>query len=97
MFLKVLNVCYCSRVRGASLKILLQRCKNLRCLLLNQTNLESEHVMAAEWEKAEQLQVSFFIPLFHCFVLKILRVHFFNDSSKRRRLTISILPCYLQM
>ena len=56
MFLKVLNVCYCSRVRGASLKILLQRCKNLRCLLLNQTNLESEHVMAAEWEKAEQLQ-----------------------------------------
>merc|ERR1719264_985925 len=54
--LTVLNVCYCSRVRGACLKILLHRCKNLRCLLLNQTNLESEHVMAAEWEKAEQLQ-----------------------------------------
>merc|ERR1719264_365462 len=54
--LQVLNVCYCSRVRGACLKILLQRCKNLRCLLLNQTNLESEYVMSAEWEKAEQLQ-----------------------------------------
>ena len=52
----MLNVCYCARVRGSCLKILLHRCKNLKCLLLNQTNLESDAVMAAEWEKAEQLQ-----------------------------------------
>jgi hypothetical protein len=56
--LQVLCVNFCSRVQGASLKILLQRCKNLRCLLLQQTNLQSDHVMAAEWERAEQLQVN---------------------------------------
>ncbi len=53
----MLCVNYCSRVRGTSLKILLQRCRNLKCLLLQQTNLDSESVQAAEWEKAEQLQV----------------------------------------
>lgn len=54
--LQVLNVNYCSRVKGSSLKILLQRCKNLKCLLLQQTSLESEHVMAAEWDKVTNLQ-----------------------------------------
>lgn len=53
---QVLSVSYCSRVQGASLKILLSRCRNLKCLMLQQTNLQSEHVMAAEWEKADQLQ-----------------------------------------
>ena len=45
-------------MKGASLKILLQRCRNLKCLLMQQTSLDSENVMAAEWEKAEQLQVT---------------------------------------
>ncbi len=57
---QVLCVNYCSRVKGASLKILLQRCRNLKCLLMQQTSLDSENVMAAEWEKAEQLQVIYF-------------------------------------
>ena len=55
-FLKVLCVNYCARVTGTSLKILLQRCKNLRCLMLQQTSLQNEHVMAAEWEKCDNLQ-----------------------------------------
>merc|ERR1719412_1877250 len=54
--LQVLCVNYCARVTGTSLKILLQRCKNLRCLMLQQTSLQNEHVMAAEWEKCDNLQ-----------------------------------------
>lgn len=54
--LQVLCVNYCSRVQGASLKILLQRCRNLKCLMMKQTNLKNEHVQAAEWEKATALQ-----------------------------------------
>jgi len=54
--LQVLCVNYCSKVTGSSLKILLQRCKNLKCLMLKQTSLQNDHVMAAEWEKAENLQ-----------------------------------------
>lgn len=38
------------------MKILLQRCKHLRCLLLQQTGLVGDHVTAAEWEKAASLQ-----------------------------------------
>ena len=53
---QVLCVNYCSKVNGSSLKILLQRCKNLKCLMLQQTSLQNDHVMAAEWEKAENLQ-----------------------------------------
>ena len=53
---QVLCVNYCSRVTGSSLKILLQRCRNLKCLMLQQTSLQNEHVMAAEWEKADNLQ-----------------------------------------
>ena len=44
------------KVQGSSLKILLQRCKHLRCLLLQQTGLVGEHVTGAEWDKALSLQ-----------------------------------------
>jgi len=53
--LQVLCVNYCSRVEGASLKILLQRCRNLKCLMMQQTNLKNDNVMAAEWDKATNL------------------------------------------
>ena len=36
---------------GSSLKILLQRCKHLTCLLLQQTGLVGDHVTGAEWDK----------------------------------------------
>lgn len=45
------------QVQGSTLKILVQRCKFLRCLLLQQTNLNPDHVQAVEWEKATALQV----------------------------------------
>ena len=57
-YFQVLCVNFCSRVEGSSLKILLQRCRNLKCLLMQQTNLKDEYVMAAEWDKATALQVS---------------------------------------
>jgi len=53
--LAVLCVNYCSKVNGSSLKLLLQRCKYLRCLLLQQTNLSGENMSAVEWEKAPNL------------------------------------------
>ena len=54
---QVLCVNYCARVEGGSLKILLQRCRNLKCLMMQQTNLKSDNVLAAEWDKATNLQV----------------------------------------
>jgi len=54
--LSVLCVNYCSKIQGASLKILIQRCKFLRCLMLQQTNLTDENVMAVEWDKAQNLR-----------------------------------------
>jgi len=54
--LAVLCVNFCSKVQGSTLKILVQRCKFLRCLLLQQTNLNPDHVQAVEWEKATALQ-----------------------------------------
>lgn len=49
--LECLAVNFCAKVNGSSLKTLLQRSRRLRCLLMNQTNLISEHVMQVEWEK----------------------------------------------
>ena len=43
-------------MQGTSLKILLQRCKHLTCLLLQQTGLVGEQVSLAEWDKAAALQ-----------------------------------------
>ena len=54
--LAVLCVSYCPKVQGSSLKILLQRCKHLTCLLLQQTGLAGDHVTQAEWDKASSLQ-----------------------------------------
>jgi len=54
--LAVLCVNYCSKVQGSTLKILVQRCKYLRCLMLQQTNLTSENMTQVEWEKATALQ-----------------------------------------
>ncbi|XP_040570921.1 uncharacterized protein FipoQ [Lepeophtheirus salmonis] len=54
--LQVLNVNFCSRVEGQSLKILVHRCRNLTCLMLQQTNLKGEYVSQVEWENAVNLQ-----------------------------------------
>jgi len=54
--LAVLCVNYCSKVQGTTLKILVQRCKYLRCLMVQQTNLTAENMTSVEWEKATALQ-----------------------------------------
>ena len=43
-------------MQGSTLKILIQRCKYLRCLQLQQTNLTADNMTAVEWEKAAALQ-----------------------------------------
>ncbi|XP_049810194.1 F-box/LRR-repeat protein 2 isoform X3 [Schistocerca nitens] len=50
--LECLAVNFCAKVTGSCLKTLFQRSRRLRCLLMNQTSLQSEHVMQVEWEKA---------------------------------------------
>ncbi|XP_067135308.1 LOW QUALITY PROTEIN: F-box/LRR-repeat protein 12-like [Centruroides vittatus] len=49
--LECLAINYCSKVEGSTLKVLMSRCKKLKCLLMQQTCLKSENVMAVEWEK----------------------------------------------
>ncbi|KAK7861755.1 hypothetical protein R5R35_002489 [Gryllus longicercus] len=49
--LECLAVNFCAKVNGSCLKNVFARSKRLRCLLMNQTNLVSEHVMQVEWEK----------------------------------------------
>ena len=49
---------------GSSLKILLQRCKHLTCLLLQQTGLVGDHVTGAEWDKGGGDDSSFKLCVF---------------------------------
>ncbi|XP_039300652.1 F-box/LRR-repeat protein 12 isoform X2 [Nilaparvata lugens] len=49
--LECLAVNYCNKVTGSTMKTLFQRSRRLKCLLMNQTNLQSEYVMQVEWEK----------------------------------------------
>lgn len=49
--LECLAINFCNKFTGSTLKLLLQRCKKLKTLLMQQTSLKSEHVMAAEWDK----------------------------------------------
>nr|CAG4638366.1 EOG090X03ZI [Cyclestheria hislopi] len=51
--LECLAVNYCAKVTGSSLRILFQRCRKLRCLLAQQSGLQSEHVQSVEWEKTQ--------------------------------------------
>lgn len=49
--LECLAVNYCNKVTGSTLKALFQRSKRLKCLLMNGSSLQSEYVMAVEWDK----------------------------------------------
>ncbi|XP_026284889.1 F-box/LRR-repeat protein fbxl-1 isoform X3 [Frankliniella occidentalis] len=58
--LECLAVNFCNKVTGSTLKTLFQRSRRLKCLLMHQTSLISEHVMAVEWEKVslQELDIS---------------------------------------
>lgn len=49
--LECLAVNFCNKVTGSTLKALFQRSKRLKCLLMNGTSLQSEHLMSVEWDK----------------------------------------------
>lgn len=42
---------FCSRFKGYSLKTLLNRCKKLKSLLLQNTGIENEAIMQVEWDQ----------------------------------------------
>ncbi|CAF3846071.1 unnamed protein product [Adineta steineri] len=48
--LECLALNYCTRVKGSSFKTLLQRCKKLQSLLLQNTGIEDNAMLTAEWE-----------------------------------------------
>ena len=50
--LECLSLTYCVKFTGSVLKLLFQRCKRLRTLLMQYTSLQNDHVMAVEWEKS---------------------------------------------
>ncbi|CAG0886237.1 unnamed protein product [Cyprideis torosa] len=58
--LECLCINYCSKVKGASLKILFQRCKKLSCFLANQTGILSDNLIAVNWAKTalEELDIT---------------------------------------
>lgn len=49
--LEYLGLNFCSKFTGSSLQILLQKCKRLTSLMMQQTNLQDEHVMNVDWDK----------------------------------------------
>ncbi|XP_064629938.1 F-box/LRR-repeat protein fbxl-1-like isoform X3 [Lineus longissimus] len=49
--LECLALNFCLRVKGASLKVVLQKCRKLRSLLLQHTSIEDQNMMDIEWEK----------------------------------------------
>lgn len=50
--LECLSLCFCLRVKGSTLKQLIQRCSKLHTLLLQHCALEDEHMRNVEWEKS---------------------------------------------
>ncbi|KAK9887361.1 hypothetical protein WA026_022030 [Henosepilachna vigintioctopunctata] len=55
--LECLAVNFCSKVTGSTLKILFQRSRRLKCLLMNGTSLKSEFLMQVEWEKCSLVEL----------------------------------------
>ncbi|XP_075236796.1 F-box/LRR-repeat protein FipoQ isoform X2 [Lycorma delicatula] len=94
--LECLAVNYCSKVTGSTMKTLFQRSRRLTCLLMNQTNLQSEYVMQVEWEKSniQELDITATNLSTECLIdmltripnLRILmagQINGFNDSVLR--------------
>jgi len=50
--LECLALNFCLRVKGSTLKVLIQRCKKLKTLLLQHCGVEDEHMRAIEWQNS---------------------------------------------
>ncbi|CAD5111041.1 DgyrCDS393 [Dimorphilus gyrociliatus] len=55
--LESLSLCFCLRVKGSTLKQLIQRCSKLQTLLLQHCALEDEHMRNVEWEKSAVCEI----------------------------------------
>ncbi|MCP9265352.1 hypothetical protein DINM_020627 [Dirofilaria immitis] len=57
--LECLCINYCTKVTGSCLRLVLQRCKKLRSLLLAHTTLNNDTIKSIEWEKTciEELNI----------------------------------------
>ncbi|KAG9508962.1 hypothetical protein GZH46_02530 [Fragariocoptes setiger] len=53
MDLEFLSLNFCSKFTGAALVPLLERCKRLKSLMMQQTGLESDYVLAVQWDKTQ--------------------------------------------
>ncbi|XP_055344706.1 F-box/LRR-repeat protein 2-like isoform X2 [Paramacrobiotus metropolitanus] len=51
--LECLCIKFCTKYTGSSLKLLMQRCRKMSCLLLEQTSLQSRYLQDVEWEKTK--------------------------------------------
>ncbi len=54
--LECLALNFCSRFKGYSLKSLLNRCKKVKTLLLQNTAIESDAILSVEWDQQTHLQ-----------------------------------------
>jgi hypothetical protein len=52
-FIECLCVNFCQQVTGSSFKVVMQRLKRLKSLLLEQTSLKNKHMLEVEWEKTQ--------------------------------------------
>lgn len=55
--LECLALNFCTKFTGSVLRTLFGRCKRLRCLLMQHTSLQNEHMLAVEWEKTALLEL----------------------------------------
>ncbi|KAL7670881.1 hypothetical protein ACOME3_005797 [Neoechinorhynchus agilis] len=54
--LECLSLSHCTHLKGAPLKVLMQRCQKLRCLILRNTGIENRHFSAVAWEDCQNLE-----------------------------------------
>lgn len=75
--LEVVSLSFCQNVTGSCLRLLIQRCRGLRTLLMENTSLKSSHFMDANWERSaiEELNVTATDLSSDCLISVLTRLH----------------------
>ncbi|KAJ4432141.1 hypothetical protein ANN_20757 [Periplaneta americana] len=99
--LECLAVNYCAKVNGSCLKTVFQRSRRLTCLLMNQTNLVSEHVMQVEWEKTalQELDITATDLSTECLIDMLTRIPNlrFLSAGQLNGFNDSVLKAFMEM
>ncbi|XP_026472691.1 F-box/LRR-repeat protein 2 isoform X2 [Ctenocephalides felis] len=99
--LECLAVNFCNKVRGSTLKTLMQRSKRLRCLLMNGTDLMSEYVMQVEWDKCalQELDVTATDLSTECLIDLLVRIPSlrFLSAGQLNGFNDSVLKAWMEM